>query len=178
MRGSPVGIDIRPVSGMDDLERWVTVHNQVRLDDPATTGAKALVRALQTDRADLLAWADGVPVGTAVLSGDAESVDSGRAYLQVSVLPAYRGRGIGDALLRAVSDDARKFGRTGLSCDVDAEDAYSRAFLERRGFTEYRLWERLDLDLERHEGAAPDPPEGVDIASIAERPDLVKGMHA
>jgi GNAT superfamily N-acetyltransferase len=172
-----VQIEIRPVSGMDDLERWVAVHNQVRLDDPATTDAKALVRALQTERADLLAYADGVPVGTAVLSGDAASVDSGRPYLQVSVLPAYRGRGIGNALLRAASEEARKFGRTGLSCDVDADDDYSRAFLERRGFVEYRRWERLDLDLAGHEGASPDPPAGVEIASIAERPDLLTGMH-
>jgi GNAT superfamily N-acetyltransferase len=114
-----MAVDIRPVSGRDDLERWVAVHNRVRRDDPATTDAKALVRALQTERADLLAFVDGVPVGTAVLSGDAESVDSG-PYLQVSVLPAYRGRGIGDALLRAASQGARRFGRTGLSCDVDA----------------------------------------------------------
>jgi GNAT superfamily N-acetyltransferase len=173
-----VEIEIRPVSGMDDLERWVAVHNQVRLDDPATTDAKALVRALQTERADLLAYADGVPVGTAVLSGDAASVDTGRPYLQVSVLPEYRGRGIGDALLRAAAAEARKFGRTGLSCDVDADDAYSRAFLERRGFVAYRTWERLDLDLAADGSATPDPPAGVDIASIAERPELLKGMHA
>src|SRR6185436_21067676 len=109
--------------------------------------AKALVRALQTERADLLAYVDGLPVGTAVLSGDAESVTSGVPYLQVSVLPAYRGRGVGDALLRAVSDEARRFGRTGLQCEVDEDDAYSRAFLERRGFVEHRRWERLDLEL-------------------------------
>jgi GNAT superfamily N-acetyltransferase len=172
-----VQIEIRPVSGMDDLERWVAIHNRVQPGDTATTDAKALVRALQTERADLLAYADGVPVGTAVVSGDAESVDSGRPYFQVSVLPEYRGRGIGDALLRAASDEARRFGRTGLSCDIDADDAYSRAFLERRGFVEYRVWERLDLHLEAHEGAAPAAPTGVELTSIAERPELLQGMH-
>jgi GNAT superfamily N-acetyltransferase len=170
-------IEIRPVSGMDDLERWVAVHNQVQHGDPATTDAKALVRALQTERADLLAYADGVPVGTAVLSGDVTSVDTGRPYLQVSVLPEYRGHGIGDALLRAISNEARRFGRTALSCDVDADDAYSRAFLERRGFVEYRIWERLDLELASHHGDVPHPPAGVEIASIADRPELLKGMH-
>ena len=141
------------------------------------SGASGLAAAVAAERADLLAYADGVPVGTAVLSGDVTSVDTGRPYLQVSVLPEYRGHGIGDALLRAISNEARRFGRTALSCDVDADDAYSRAFLERRGFVEYRTWERLDLELASHHGDVPDPPAGVEIASIADRPELLKGMH-
>ena len=172
-----MSVEIRPVSGMDDLERWVAVHNEVRRDDPATADAKALVRALQTERADLLAYVDDIPVGTAVLSGDVESVDSGHPYFQVSVLPAYRGQGIGDALLRAASEEARRFGRTGLWSDVDVDDAYSRAFLERRGFVESRRWERLDLDVSTQEVAVPDPPADVEIATLAERPGDVEGMH-
>jgi hypothetical protein len=31
-------IEIRPVSGMDDLERWVALHNEIGPDNPATAG--------------------------------------------------------------------------------------------------------------------------------------------
>jgi len=169
--------EIRPVSGMDDLERWVALHNEVRPDDPVTTDAKAMVRALQTERADLLAWVDGIAVGAAVMSGDTASRDSGRPYIQVEVLPSYRGRGVGDALLRALSEEARKFGRTGLLLDVDQDDAYSRSFVERRGFVEHRRWQKLELDLDARDASEPEPPEGVEIVSLTERPELVAGMH-
>ena len=170
-------IEIRPVSGMAELERWVAIHNEVEPDDTVTTDAKALVRALQSERADLLAYVDGVPVGAAVMSGDAESRDSGRPYFQVDVLPAYRGRGVGGALLRAVSEEARRFGHAELLADVDADDAYSFSFLERRGFVEHRRWQKLELDLAAHDSAAPEPVDGVEIASLTERPELLEGMH-
>ena len=172
-----MAIEIRPVSGMEDLERWVALHNQIRPDDPVTVGGKALVRAVQTERADLLAYLDGVPVGTAVLTGGPNSRDTGRPYVQFGVLPAYRGRGVGDALLRAASGNARCFGRTGLACEADPDDDDSLAFLHRRGFVEHRRWQQYVLELDAHEGAVPAPPEGVEIASLADRPKLLERMH-
>ena len=40
-----MSVEVRAVVGIDQLERWVAIHNEVRPDDPQTTGAKALVRA-------------------------------------------------------------------------------------------------------------------------------------
>jgi GNAT superfamily N-acetyltransferase len=170
-------IEIRPVSGMEDLERWVALHNEIRPDNPSTAGWKALVRAVQTKRADLFAYLDGVAVGTAVLTANTNPQDTGRPYVHVGVLPDYRGRGVGDALLRAASDHAGRFGRTGLACDADADDEYSLTFLKRRGFVEHRRWEQFVLDLDSHDGPAPGPPEGAEIVSLARRPELLERMH-
>ena len=170
-------IEIKPVSGMEQLERWVAVHNEVRPDDPATAEAKALIRAEESERTDLLAYLDGVPVGTAMVTGDVQTQETGRPWVQVDVLPSYRGRGVGDALLRAASDHARQFGRVGFTCDASADDAYSLGFLQRRGFIEHRRWEKYELDLDSHDGVAPATPEGVEITCIADRPALLAGMH-
>jgi GNAT superfamily N-acetyltransferase len=170
-------IEIRPVSGMEDLERWVALHNEIRPDNPATADWKALVRAVQTKRADLLAYLDGVAVGTAVLTANTHPEDPGRPYVHVGVLPAYRGRGVGDALLRAISNHAGRFGHTGLACDADADDEHSLAFLRRRGFVEHRRWEQFALDLDSHESPAHGPPEGVEIVSLPQRPELLERMH-
>ena len=172
-----MAIEITPVEGMEQLERWVALHNEIRPDNPATADAKALVRAHERQRVDLLAYVDGVPVGTAVVTGDVTSHETGRPYMQIDVLHAYRGQGVGDALLRAASDRAREFGHSELTCDADADDAYSLGFLRRRGFVEHARWRELELDLATVGEDAPDPPTGVEIASLAERPELLEGMY-
>ena len=48
-------IEIRPVSGYDDLERWVAARNEAVPDDPQNTVMMALVRASELSRLDLLA---------------------------------------------------------------------------------------------------------------------------
>jgi hypothetical protein len=75
-----LGIEIKAVSGMADLERWVAIHNEVRPDDPESVGAKALIRAeeLEREHVDLLAYLDGRPVGAATLSGEPMSDAVGR----------------------------------------------------------------------------------------------------
>jgi GNAT superfamily N-acetyltransferase len=172
-----VTIEVKPVSGTEQLQRWVAVHNEIRPDDPESAPMKALIRAEESEHLDLLAYLDGVPVGTAMLSGDAESEASGRPWVEVDVLPAYRGRGVGGALLGAASEHARRHGQIGFSCEARADDAYSLSFLERRGFVETRRWHQFVLELDGDEGAGPAPPDGVEFASIADRPALLADMH-
>jgi GNAT superfamily N-acetyltransferase len=172
-----VVIDIKAVSGMEQLKRWVAVHNQIRPDDPEDAAMKALIRAEESQHLDLLAYVDGEPVGTAMLSGDAESETSGRPWIEVDVLPAYRGRGVGGALLAAASEHARRRGQIGFSCETRADDAYSLSFLERRGFVENRRWDQFVLELDGDEDTGPAPPDGVELASIADRPELLASMH-
>jgi GNAT superfamily N-acetyltransferase len=172
-----MAIEITPVSGMEQLERWVEIHNEVRPDDPATAEGRALVRAQETDRVELLAYLDGAPVGTAMVTADAETLRTGRPWVRVGVLPAHRGRGVGDALLRAASEYARGVGRTAIASDARADDADSIAFLTRRGFTEYRRWQQFELDRGGREHDEPPSPDGVEIASITERPELLENMH-
>jgi GNAT superfamily N-acetyltransferase len=172
-----VTIEIAPVSGMEQLERWVAVHNEVRPDDPQTAGAKALVRAEEVDHMDLLAYVDGEAVGAALLAGNPEGEGSDRVWIQVEVLPAYRGRGVGSALLRAVSEHARRRGHTTLACHCQEDDAYSLSFVERRGFVPQRRWYEFVLELPGGRGHRPTPLDGVEIVTLAERPALLTGMY-
>ena len=172
-----VAIEIKAVSGMEQLERWVALHNQIRPDDPESVAMKALIRAEETEHLDLIALLDGEPVGTAMVSGDAVSEASGRPWLEVDVLPAYRGRGIGGALLAAASTHARRRGQTGFSCETSADDAHSLSFLERRGFVENRRWSQFILELDGEADVDPSLPDGIEFASLVERPALLAGMY-
>ena len=113
-----------------------------------------------------------------MVTGDVQTRESGRPWIQVDVLPPYRGRGVGDALLRAASEHARRQGRVGFTCDASADDAYSLQFLRRRGFVEHRRWEEYELDLESDDGVEPAMPAGVDTTCITDRPELLAGMHS
>ena len=170
-------IDIRPVSGIEQLEQWVDVHNEVRPDDPQMAGGKALIRAEETDQLDLLAYLDGEAVGAALLAGNPEGEGSNRVWIQVEVLPAHRGRGVGTALLRAVSEQARRRGHSTLACHIRADDSYSQSFLERRGFVAQRQWAELVLELSGSVGRGAPTIDGVEIVVLADRPALLTGMY-
>jgi mycothiol synthase len=172
-----VAIEIKVVSGGEQLERWVAVHNEIRPDDPESTSTKALVRAEEREHLDLLAFVDGEPVGTAMVGGDAQSETSGRPWIELNVLPAYRGRGVGAALFREVSEHARRRGQIGFSCEARADDAHSLSFLERRGFVASRRWHQFVLELDDRVGGETALPEGIELASIADRPALLGGMY-
>jgi GNAT superfamily N-acetyltransferase len=171
-------IEIKAVSGMEQLERWVAIQNEVFPEDPETTSMKALIRAQESGHVDLLAYLDGEPVGAAMLADDPESHSSGRPWVEVHVLPGRRGRGVGAALLGAVSSHARDRGATGLACKVRADDAYSLAYIGRRGFVEYGRWEHCTLDLGSDRLTDPLIPDAIELAWFGDRPSLLEGMHA
>jgi ribosomal protein S18 acetylase RimI-like enzyme len=173
-----VPIEIRPVSGMEQLERWVAVRNEVFPDDPENVGMMALVRAQEPDHVNLLAYLDGEPAGTAMLADDPESQSSGRPWVEVNVPVRHRGRGVGTALFAAVAVHARDRGATGLACEVRADDAYSRAFLERRGFREYGRFEQCALELTADSLPDPVTPDGIKLTWLGDEPSLLQGMHA
>ncbi len=173
-----VSIEIKTVSGMEQLECWVAIQNEVFPDDPETTSMKALIRAQESAHVDLLAYLDGQPVGAAMLAGDPESRSSGRPWVEVHVLPGRRGRGVGGALLGAVSSHARDRGATGLACKVRANDAYSLAFVRRRGFVECGRWKHCTFDLDSNRLIEPVLPEAIELAWLGDRPSPLEGMHA
>jgi GNAT superfamily N-acetyltransferase len=173
-----VAIDIQPVSGMDQLARWVAVQNEVRPDDPETTSMKALIRAREPGHLDLLAYVEGEPAGAGMLADDPESRRSGHPWVAVNVPARHRGRGVGAALLGALSDHARDRGAGGLACAVRADDAYSRSFLSRRGFVEYGRFERCSVDLDAQEPSPAALPAGIELDWLGDRPALLEGMHS
>jgi GNAT superfamily N-acetyltransferase len=172
-----VTIEIRQVSGYADLERWVATRNEVLPDDPDSPEMMALVRASELEHVDLVACESGEILGTGMLAGDPESVESSHPYVEVTVPEKHRGRGVGAALLRELSERARRLGKEGLDCESRAHDEYSIAFLERRGFVETGRSAKYVLDLAQYEGPDPSQNEGVEVAMLADRPDLLPGMY-
>jgi len=169
-----VTIEIRTASGFADLERWVATRNEVAPDDPEDPTMIALLRASLLEHVNLLAVQDGEVVGSAMLAGDPNSLESDHAYVEVMVPERHRGRGIGSALLTELSELVRRLGKQGLHVDAREDDAYSIAFLERRGFVEQEYpADHVVLELARVDAAAAPPPDGVSIHWLADRPDLV-----
>lgn len=132
-------------------------------------------KASLLDHADLLARENGAVLGSgfaAVFPGFRD-----RMTVFVTVPPAHRRRGAGTALYRALSGWARKRGLENVVAVVADDDPASLAFAERRGFVEERREQGVSLDLSSIEPPPVEPPNGVEIVSWAERPELARGIY-
>jgi GNAT superfamily N-acetyltransferase len=98
---------------------------------------------------------------------------AGCLFAMVRVLPEFRRRGIGNAVYAALSDHARSVGRGELLGRIRADDAGSLSAVGTRGFREIgrEFPVVLDLGRTRERVAAP---EGIEITSLARRPDLAR----
>jgi GNAT superfamily N-acetyltransferase len=147
-----------------------------RAIDPRTTIRLANLRhALASDTRGLTfvaARLDDEPVASGFVQPGTEAI----AYGDISVVPARRGNGIGSAMLAWESNLARSLGKELLQFEVRQSDAYSRGFLERRGFERVGGEEAVTLALA---GPAPeiDPPPGIELVTLEERPELVPAMY-
>ena len=174
---SGVAIEIRQVLGYEDLERWVETRDEIG-PDVATVEMTALLRATEVEHVDLLALVDGDPAGTAFISGDPRSVESRKPYFEVSVTDRHRGKGVGSALLAAVREHALTLGYVALRCSAREDHPDSVRFLERHGFTVTRRTHELTLPLASAAAPRRDPPDGVEIQWLDDRPDLLAAMYA
>ena len=120
----------------------------------------------------LLLW-DDVGCGLAARSDLLDSVT-----VRVFVRPEARGRGIGTALADRLVEHARTFARRdSLFTTVDTLQPRGVAFAERRGLVEvdYEVELRRPLgDLPAHE---PGPLPGIEVVSVAERPELLEPAY-
>jgi GNAT superfamily N-acetyltransferase len=175
--GKTMTIEIRPVSGYADLERWVAVRNEVAPDDPDDPTMMALVRASELGHVNLLAYEDGEAVGTGMLAADPNSLESTHPYVEVMVPSRHRGQGVGTALLNELSERVRRLGKEGIHVEARENDAYSVDYLRRRGFVEQDRADHLVLELEGADPVEPTAPGGVSIHWLADRHDLVRGAY-
>lgn len=164
-------LTIRPAETDDDLEAWRRVRLAVLPYERCSTVAE-IRKSLRPGRLLLLAELDGILAGHGIT---APSDIAGRASVAPRVLPGFRRRGVGTALLRALAEHAyTEMGFRQARALVD--DAESMGFAARFGFTE------IDRQVEqvRAIGTEPRPqaPAGVEIVSIAERPDLWSRAYA
>ena len=93
------------------------------------------------------------------------------------MLPGRRRHGAGTALCEGISVWARERGRDTIETIVADNDPESLAFAQRRGFAEDRRERGVSLDLTRIEPPTVELPEGVEVATWADRPELARGMY-
>jgi len=169
------GVQIREIRE-DELERWVAASNAA-LPVPGTVEEFADWKRQATETAWLLASDGPRDVGVAIGVGGWHE-PPGVARTELGVVPEARGRGIGSALLQGVGSWASALGYRELMGTVQAADAASLAWTERRGFAEVSRTTRLVLDLTEIEAPAVAPPPGIEIVTWAERPELARGIYA
>ncbi|HEY6012967.1 MAG TPA: GNAT family N-acetyltransferase, partial [Candidatus Limnocylindrales bacterium] len=161
-----------------DLATIVGIVNAVTPNDPTSIDEIHWADATYPGTTRLLAHLDGRPVGVGTV---------GRIYVHppefdglwatLAVLADARRQGIGTDLLSAISVRARAAGKGWLYVSVTEDHPDGMAFLAHRGFTEYERSKMARLDLAGMAAPAIDPPAGVELTTLAERPDLVEGVR-
>jgi GNAT superfamily N-acetyltransferase len=175
-----MNVTIRPADATDaDLAAIATVANEVSPEDPTSVEAMRWADATYPGGARWVADLDGRVVGVGTVGRIYMYAPDFDAYWgTIHVLPEVRRRGIGSALLDRNAEHARHAGKTHLHVPASEARPDGIDFLEHRGFTEYDRSKTVRLDLR---GMAPPEvvaPAGIDITSLAVRPDLIAAVHA
>ncbi len=168
---------VRPVEPRD-LPTYVQIRNAVTPDWGTSLDDIAWADRTYPGGVRFLAELGGRPVGVA---------NAGRIYVhepdyrdwwaEITVLPDARRRGAGRALLGAISGPARRAGKSGFQVPVSEARPEGIAFLVAHGFVEHERSKAVRLDLAATGAPAIDPPAGVEIVSLAERPIPVEAIH-
>ena len=87
-----------------------------------------------------------------------------------------RGAGVGIAIVDALEGWAAEHGCTELEGPVSEDDEGSLVWAAHHGYHEIGRNSRLVLDLTTAEIPDPAPPEGIEIVTWAERPELAQGL--
>jgi mycothiol synthase len=170
-------VEVRPAAPAD-YATFAAIVNAVIPENPTSV--------------DDMAWQDETyPGGVRFLAVDDRAAVGcghvGRIYMfqpdfdaywaDITVLPAARRRGAGSALLGAIGGVARDAGKSHLHIGASEARPESIEFLTHRGFVEYDRWKVLELALAGIDAPVVQPPDGIVITSLEERPDLVESVH-
>jgi GNAT superfamily N-acetyltransferase len=153
-------------------EQWAHILEVVSADVVDVDEIAHFV-GMDEESAWLLATRDSEPVGCGV--GRPSSIQSS-LYAMVRVLPEHRGRGAGQQLYEALSEQARTLGRDSMWGRIREDDEESRRFARNRGFREAGREYEVVLDTADAE-LSGDPPEGIELVSLAQRPELAEAVH-
>lgn len=151
---------------------WAAIMERVEGD---IYDVDELAHVIQDDEksAWLLASRNDEAVGCGV--GRPSSI-GGSLYAMARVLPAHRGQGVGSRLYEALSEHAGRLALTSLWGRIEEGDAASLRFAENRGFREVAREYEVVLDVAEAD-LAGDAPDGVELVSLAERPELVRPVY-
>jgi GNAT superfamily N-acetyltransferase len=166
-------IEIRPAETDADLEAWRSVRLRVRPDERAMTVEE--MRAAETPgRLLVLAELDGGVAGSGI--ADRSSLGN-RAFVMPRILPEARRRGVGTAVVRALEAHAVSLGAEAAVTHVDGLDEGALAFAPRFGFEEVDRQVEQVKELGAEPEPAPEFPAGVEVVTIADRPELLREAY-
>lgn len=156
--------ELRPAELDEELEAWRSVRAAIMPNERTSTVAELRAGA-DRDTLYLLAYVDGELAGSGISTG----ASTGGAFTQPRVLPAFRRRGVGTALLAALADQALACGHEEAGAQL--EEPGAAAFARRFGFTE-RNRQIEQVYALRGDEPEPDVPDGVAIVPLHGRGDL------
>jgi mycothiol synthase len=166
-----MSVEVRAAESDADLEGWIRVKRAVFPNESAWTVQEFRERR-EPKSLVLVAELEGEIVG-AGLGGPSDV--QGRGFVAPRVHPDARRRGVGSAMLHRLTDHVVGLGFDKAWASVD--DDGSRAFAEHFGFEEVdrEVEQVIALPAELPEAALP---EGVDVVSIADRPELLRAAYS
>jgi GNAT superfamily N-acetyltransferase len=167
-----VEIRLETPSVPSHFEHWATIMERVEGD---VYDVDELTHVIQDDAnsAWVLASCGSEALGCGV--GRPSSI-AGSLYAMARVLPEHRDQGVGTRLYEALSEHAAALGLTSLWGRIQEGDAESRRVAAKRGFREVSSEYEVVLDIAQADTSG-DPPPGIELVSLAERPDLVRSVY-
>ncbi len=175
----PIGLAIRAVIDDADLEELVAITLTTSPEAPTSLEEIHWSDATYPGTVRWLAELDGRAIGAATVGRIYMfPPEFGALWASIAVLPGARRQGVGERLLREISDIARRRGKTELylRCAQDRPDSID--FLVHRGFSELERSKVVRLELGGRAAPAVEPPPGIEFTTLAARPDLIDGVHA
>jgi GNAT superfamily N-acetyltransferase len=167
-------VEIRRADTDAELTALLELRNRVHPDDPlALAEVRGLARQVK-GICHFVAREEGRPVGAAEVG---IAFQKPEPFAQIWVPSEERRRGIGSALYRELSGWAREQGQSLLETWIEDSQPEGLDFAVKRGFTEIGLELRVSLDLTAIEAPKVEPPEGIEIVSWADRPELARALY-
>ena len=147
---------------------WTTNVEELAWSDATYPGAVRFV-----------AETEGRPVAVATVGRIwVHPPDYDAYWATVDVVESSRRQGIGGRLLRAVADVAAERGKAWLHAPVSDGRPEAVAFFTKRGFSEFQRMQIVRLDLAGVARPEQELPPGITVTTLADRPDLITGVHA
>lgn len=165
-----MSIEVRRAESDADFEAWAEVKRAAKPNESAWTVQDFRERT-EPDTLVLVAALDGEVVG-AGLAGRSEV--QGRGFVAPRVHPDARRRGVGSAMLAMLAEHVASLGFA--IAWGSADDQGSQAFAKRFGF------EEVDREVEQAIALPAEVPEaplpaGIEVVTIAERPELLREAY-
>ena len=168
-------IRLRRCAGDDDLAVSVQLYNATwPLEAVSLEEARAFNERMD-EALEIVAFLDEAPAGSAVAAVIPALPDS--VFTLITVFPDSRRHGAGTALYGAVSSWARERGQDTLRTRAREDDPDGLEVALLHGFAEVGRETGLALDLRGLEAPSIAPPDGVQIASLAERPETERQLY-